>query len=388
MIAEMLAEDESRSSLLGDAGGAGHDGRFFLASEDGSFRLNVQGLMQTRYTINYRENGVDDDFAPGFSVHRTRLKLTGHVLDEDLAFEVESGWTPARDELTLLDAFIKYRLGDHVRVRAGRGILKFWREFHMPVDKLLTAERSLTSFVFTQNRSEFAELRYRDDGLTVHGAFSNGFRSFNRSFDDHAADFAFTLRGDAKLDGTWEQLEDGYFSPPGSEFAMAFGVGVHYEQSPNVPTSNLEEQKLLAWTADVIAKGDRWHLFGAAVGHHIFDQGGVAGEDFVDLGFLVQGSYALSDKLELLARYDVIVPDNDRPANDVFSTALVGMNYYFAGYAARFSAALLYFPDPTSGTQAGYFAGAGARSPVSGNFGTLASEDEQFSALLQFQLLF
>ena len=54
--AELLADAGARSSLL-QSGTAGHDGKFFMASGDGNYRLNVSGATQFRYVMNF----LDDD---------------------------------------------------------------------------------------------------------------------------------------------------------------------------------------------------------------------------------------------------------------------------------------------------------------------------------------
>ena len=64
VVAEMLADAETRSSLL-SAGDAGHDGRFFIAGD--GFRLNVGGHIQFRYIANFRDDRPgQDDFESGF----------------------------------------------------------------------------------------------------------------------------------------------------------------------------------------------------------------------------------------------------------------------------------------------------------------------------------
>src|SRR5688572_8137802 len=53
IVAEMMADAQGRSSLLQGGATAGHDGRFFVASPDGSFRLNVGGQIQLRYLVAF-----------------------------------------------------------------------------------------------------------------------------------------------------------------------------------------------------------------------------------------------------------------------------------------------------------------------------------------------
>ena len=61
IVAEMLADADTRSSLLQGGGSAGWDDGFFIESGDGSFRLNVGALIQFRYVASFR----DDDGAGG-----------------------------------------------------------------------------------------------------------------------------------------------------------------------------------------------------------------------------------------------------------------------------------------------------------------------------------
>ncbi len=56
LVAEMIADAESRSSLLQSGGTAGHDGNFFLSSADGNFTLKMSGQLQTRYTLNFNDD--------------------------------------------------------------------------------------------------------------------------------------------------------------------------------------------------------------------------------------------------------------------------------------------------------------------------------------------
>ena len=73
IVAEMVADADERSSLL--AGGtAGHDGGFYLASDDGAFKLGINGFVQFRYYAGFRDEdntvGDADDFSSGFQMRR------------------------------------------------------------------------------------------------------------------------------------------------------------------------------------------------------------------------------------------------------------------------------------------------------------------------------
>ena len=100
IVAEMLADAGTRTSLLDSASPAGHDGRhFFLASDDGAFRLNVSGQIQFRYTLNLRDADDepddeidDDDTTPGFSTVRTKIAFSGHLFEPALFYRVQGAF--------------------------------------------------------------------------------------------------------------------------------------------------------------------------------------------------------------------------------------------------------------------------------------------------------
>lgn len=393
LIRQVLADAEMRSSLLASAG-AGHDTRFFLADEAGHFRLSIGGQLQFRCNLNFRD-GDDaagtDDFESGFNQPRVRLFADGHVHSPRLFYRVMGDMGSAvgsGGDWRLQDAWVGCNFENGLTLRGGQGITAFMREWYMGDTKLHTPERSLQSLVFGQFRSKFIDLKFQNDDVRLIGTFSDGFRSANREFNADPADWALTGRAEWKFAGEWKQLVDEYRSPRGSAYAGALGGAVHYEQGPNrVP--GVDEQGLFAWTVDLLTKGDGWNVMLAGVGYSVQDEAGVSGADFHDCGALVQGGVHMTDDIELVGRYDVILPDDDRAADSAFNTVTGGFNWYLYGQAAKFQFAVMWFLDDTADTRAGNFGGAGARPPTSPNVGTLPSGDGgQVAVMMQWQLLF
>ncbi|HBS29698.1 MAG TPA: hypothetical protein DEB06_09675, partial [Phycisphaerales bacterium] len=397
IASEVLADAQTRSSLLASGGLAGHDGRFFLASGDGNFRLNIGGQIQFRYTTNFRSDDDDapnsDDFESGFSDPRTRVYFDGHAHDPRLFYRVMLDFRAAGGDGFLQDAWAGYRFENGLTLRGGEGITAFMREWFMGDFKLFTVERSLQALVFGQFRSKFIDLKYQTDDAPVRviGTFSDGFRSTNTEFDADPADWALTGRAEWKFAGSWTQLENEYRSPRGSDFAGALGGAVHIEQGPSrvAGPGGVAEQTLLAWTADLLLKGDGWNAMLAGVGYHTEDEAGVSGADFDDFSALAQGGVHVTDDVELIGRYEVIIPDGDRAGDDPLNAVTAGFNWYLHGQAAKFSFAGILFLDDTNGTTAGNFGNTGPRTPTSPAFGSLPStEAGQVTVWAQFQLLF
>lgn len=390
LVAEMLADAETRSSLLDSGADAGHDGKFFIKSADGAFRLNIGGQLQFRYTANFRDpdDQVNDrDFEEGFTHPRTRIYFAGNAQEPGLFFRVMLDFQVSEGDGYLQDAFSGYDFGNGWQIRAGQGITAFMREWYMGDFKLFSVERSLQSLVFGQFRSEFAEVRYQNQNVRLIGTYSNGFRSANTDFVNAPASWALGGRAEWKFAGDWKQVTDEFMSPRGSDFAGALSGAIHFEQGPDDDSG--PSQDLFAWTADLLIKGSGWNAMLAGVGYLMTDEAGVSGADYDDYGFLAQFGYLVTDKLELVTRYDVIIPDHDREANDAFNTIMLGFNYYLHGQAARFSFAGYWFLDDTTGTVAGNFADTGGRNPTSPLYGSLPSaNDNQVTLMAQFQLLF
>ena len=98
--------------------------------------------------------------------------------------------------------------------------------------------------------------------------------------------------------------------------------------------------------------------------------------DFYDWGFLVQGSYLFTEKLEGFARYDFTKIDDDTlaaGAEDNVHEITVGVNYYFHRHNVKLTLDGTWLPN-------------GSPIAVKG-LGVLASDDNQFIFRGQFQLL-
>lgn len=392
LVSEMQADAADRSSLL-QSGGSGHDGRFFLGSSDGNFRLNIGGQLQFRYNLNFRNDDdapTSDDFESGFNQPRIRIWADGHISSPKLFYRVmaDSGTAGGSGDFRLQDAWAGYNFEGGWSLRAGQGITAFTREWNMGDTKLLTPERSLQALVFGQQRSQFIDLKFQNDAVRVIGTFSDGFRSINSEFNADPADWAVTGRAEWKFAGDWKALADEHRSPRGSAYSGALGAAVHYEQGPN-RSGALDEQDLFAWTADLFTKGDGWNILLAGVGYHTEDEAGVTGADFDDYGALAQGGIHVADDVELVSRFDAMFPDEDRNGSSTFNTVTGGFNYYLYGQAAKFQLAVIWFLDDTADTRAGNFANTGGRNPTSVLFGSLPSAEEgQVAVMAQWQILF
>ena len=84
VVSDVLADADTRASLLNSGMQMGYDNGFMLGSPDGNFSLKLNGHMQVRYVYNLQDGapGIDTNRA-GFENTRTRLIFTGNVGSPD-----------------------------------------------------------------------------------------------------------------------------------------------------------------------------------------------------------------------------------------------------------------------------------------------------------------
>lgn len=387
IVAEMLADASTRTSLLANSGAAGHDGKFFLASSDGAFRLNVSGQAQFRYYASFLQDDPVvsvDDFDPGFETSNTRLRFDGHIFEPSLFYAVQMNFDEDTGTATLEDAYVGYAWDN--------GWAVIWGQLKMPVlweDVLhekysLAVDRSVVNAAIDPGRSQGIWAHYSSDDWRMWLGFDDGLGTANTAFNAAGEpDWAVTTRWEWKMAGQWSQF-DQFTSTRGSEFGAKLGAATHWQNGPDI--KGVPAAMVGAYTADLMLKGDGWNAFGSFVGLHIDPDGPAMSTD--DFGIVAQGGLYLTDKFEIFGRYDVVIPDNDRVANKAFNTATLGGNYYLHGQAAKFTCDVQYFLDDTADNAlvSGIAGGPGSNGAAIGL--RPSPNDGQFVLRFQFQLLF
>jgi len=394
MVAEMLADAESRSSLLRGGGSAGHDGGFFLASPDGDFRMNISGQIQFRYILNIRDEdaGADpfdpaddnDEFESGFEATRTALRFDGHVIDPSILYAVQ--FNAARDggAFELEDAYFGKVFDNGLILLAGQLREPILWEDVLHEKYSLAVDQSVVNAVFRSDRAQGVWLHKQEEQWRFWAGVNSGIRSENTTFVTQPVDFGATTRWEWKFDGDWTQFDKFSFEP-GSAFAAKLGGGAHYELAKHTAVGD-SDNELFAYTADLMLGGDGWGAYIAGVGLFTDIDGGGAGGTFNDYGVVAQGSMFLSEDWEAFLRYDGVFADSDRANDDEFNTLTLGANYYIHGQAAKFTVDVQWFFDEVAGND---LVSATAATDRGEQIGLLQSfEENQFAIRAQLQLLF
>lgn len=435
LVSEVMADAETRTSLLAAGATAGYDtdaSTFFLASDDGSWRLNIGGYVQFRYLLNFRDdNGGNEDFESGFDTRRTKIIFDGKVAT-NVFYKIQGNFDSSGvddGDFELEDAYGGYRWDNGLYLKFGQFKLPFLREELVAESHLLTADLSLTTSIFTIARGQGVEVGYDQEDWRLAVAFSDGGRSINSLPGTNSpystnfgvtngggeSDWAITGRWEYKFAGTWDQYKD-FTSFPGSDFLAIFGIAGHVEQSDNNVGGAVGiahpgpdgafgtaddalargETTYGGWTADISFEGDGWNFFFAGNGSHVSDDfvntvgGAPLNNSNDDYGIVAQGGIFIPNTdFEVFARYDGQFPDSDRTngvpgANDVFSTVTFGTNWYWSGHAAKFTFDVQWFLDDSNTLTPNFPASTGFESI--GWFGD--NDENEITLRFQFQFLF
>lgn len=368
LVREVLADAETRSSLLDSNVTAGHDGSFFIASDDNNFLLRLKGMVQGRYVFNRRNDSGADDTQSGFEDCRTRFSFSGHVVDPTWQFMIWTGHN-CNGAATLLDVWVKKTLGEGWSVTAGQFKIPMFREWLVSETKQQFVERSLINALFSGSYTQGLKVDYGNDIFRGTLAFTDGLGAINTAWNTVDSDYAFTGRGELLLAGDWKQYAE-FESWTGEQFMAVVGAAAHYQMGEYGTT--VDEAQIIRWTVDGTLEFGGVNLFAAVVGSQTNN-----GVDLDQIGVLVQGGVFLTEKLEVIARYEW--GDADSATDPTLSVLTVGANYFFAKHQLRLTADVSYAFDSV---------GAAWASSTAGYLPDGVGEEGQVVVRTQIQLVF
>ncbi|MHB1155325.1 MAG: porin [Phycisphaerales bacterium] len=388
LVRDVLADADTRASLMDSAITAGHNGKnFFLTSEDGKFLLNIAGQIQFRYIWNnVDEDSSTDDNMSGFQLRRTKLKFTGHISDPKIKYVVVLANERDTGTTYLEESKVSYKFDNGIEIAGGRFKGPFLREELTSSSQQLTVERSVINEFFTTGFTEGVQLGYATDTWSVAAMFNDGQNQGEvgtaADWNDVDSDFAVTARGEVALLGKLKQAGD-FNSWSGEETLLLIGGGVHYQVGESdtagtFPTA--EDDDKFIWTVDAALEWQGLGAFVAATGQLGTDDSTQV-DIPEDVGLVAQVGYmVIPDKLEPFVRWEHFF--NDADAESDFDILTFGMNYYLAKHTSKFTLDLVWILDDVP-SRVGLSDGLGLRN-VSG----IDGDKNQVALRAQYQLLF
>jgi len=325
IVTDVLADAETRSSLQG-AAGSGYNGGFFLSSNDGNYSMKINLLEQIRWTYN-DQSDANNEQNSGFTNNRTRLTFGGNMVDSSWSYKIayylaianEGAGTPDNfNGQSLADAFVSKDFGSGMNLTVGQFKLPFSAEYGVDAGNLQFNDYSVVNTNMGTGYGQGLMLGYAADQFRANVAYINAIDSANATWGVPANDWAFSLRGEFKIQGDWKQFGDAQ-SWKGEGFGAVIGVGYAAEQS--------NANGGAPWKFTVDGTVD----FGGAnvtAAYYINDNDD--GSDQSN-GFTLAGGVFVADDCEVVARYE--------NASDLFTTdyntVTAGANWYMAKNSAK-----------------------------------------------------
>ena len=387
LVQDVLADSDTRTSLMGDGLMAGWKDHFFLASADGRFKLEIAGQMQVRFLYNWRDTSISgaDSELYGFENPLTRLIFKGHVFGKDIQYHIAARFNfdsgvrienrpfdqlvrrsdqKAPPGFYLESAWIRMRLGEGLSFRIGQFKLPFNREELVSLPNQLAASPSLVNQRMSLGFAQGVELTYLAGAFKLSTAFSDGVSLME--FDDQTgfaptsattldANFNISSRMEMLFNGQWEQFRQ-FTSPVTNEFGLMLGVAGFYQQGETNESSfgNLtvdDVPESYGATIDLSAEWGGASLFGAFLwnGGKGFNLDNRRQFRNTTLGWVIQGGLYVSPKWEVFARYEGGYVDardtltNNRVSfqgyddGNNLSILTVGLNNYIDGQDVRWT---------------------------------------------------
>ena len=318
----------------------------FLLGVDDWFYLALAGLVQARYTVDYRTKPPTDpdtmerekQVAQGFDVPRARFQL-GIGLTEFVALYLRIG-VVAGGDFSVQRAFIDLKW-KWFRLRAGLFMNELIAESLINPDDLYFLDYSIVENVYTPGGSKGVMLTYLRKRFSINLGYSDGLRTgFSEIRAPQRADFAVTVRaqyawGESGLAG-FNRLT----ARRGTPFGVRIGVAAHYQDGGR--SQGTAPIKIALGSIDLSMRGNGWSvLLSATVGQDATSASACtdAGE-VVTSGLSLEGGYFVLNDFQIFARYSIVtkpriqgeppptVPDAPTGPLSDFNAFGVGCSYF------------------------------------------------------------
>jgi len=350
--------------------------RASLLQSGNDFAPEAFGRIQFRYQATFiDDDAADDDVAIGFQNRRMRMGLKGDIAD-GVSYYIQGDFGGSDGVFDLKDAYADFEVGENGVLRVGQFKPFLVKEQYISSGRQLAVDRSAANSAFNVDRVQGIEYMWESDAFRVAAGFNDGANTDNTSYTSAAeADWAVYARAEFKFGGTWAATRQ-FTSWRGSEFTNVLGAGIHY-QSGGETIGTVDTDLLLA-TVDYQIAANGWNAYVAG----LYSSADPSMGDDVDLfGVVAQGGLFLSDQFEIFGRYDGVFGDDEDFAEDTFSVATVGFNYYMTprSHAVKFTVDGQYAFDAINGSPV---------MPSNGLAFISSGEDGQFALRAQMTINF
>ncbi len=364
LVEDVLADADTRSSMLAQGMTAGYDDGAVIASADGNWLLRTNLLLQTRFvfsTMDTANNLAEFDGTQwGFEVTRAKFSLTGNVISPEWFYRVDIETSPspnpdgfsgagfADTRTGLLEAYAGYDFGNGWKAYGGQFKAPLLFEEMVEDQYQQAVDRSLVNYLYTGGYTQGIAVDYLGDQFHVVGSWNNGITSANygggisggtggSALQSDAA-IALTVRGEWLAMGTWDQFKD-FTSPQGEEMGVQVGGALHYQaQEYGGAVGTGKGDILTVFALDASAEFGGANVYGV-LNYSNMNFRETATTSVKPWGIVVGGGWYFSEDWELFGRYEWSDQSSLSTAGnpDNLNILQVGVNKYFAGHNAKWT---------------------------------------------------
>ncbi|MGQ0614864.1 MAG: porin [Planctomycetaceae bacterium] len=318
---------------------------FFLRDASGDFLLRLSGQLQVRYAIHAQEQTLGDPSLAGFEIPRAKLAASGNLFGRQWTYKLQGNFDPDGGGFTLEDAWVTCYVGDW-SFTAGQFKCPALREEIVDSALQLLVERSVVNDALTSGeRLQGVAVGYIRERWRASVSFTDGDGGVNTALLAGDTDYAVTLRGELLVRGSFEIFED-FTSFRGDASGILLAINAHVQGGETGTPVGEMDAVLLSFDASLEFGGANVFLEGIFMD---VDEGGVGGTRNL-FGFVVHGGCFLTEKLEVVVRYEYADLDPLVPP-DTANILTVGANYYFQRHRIKLSGDFGYAFDAVPVTQ-------------------------------------
>ena len=387
LVQDVLADADTRASLLQSGALAGYDKGFFLSSADGNFMLRISGQLQVRYVYNHRNDpptfpppaDPPDEHRSGFEIRRAKIMFKGHVFDPTWTYDMQFAADRNTGTVTLEDnGWIQKDFENGFKIKSGQMKAPYMLEEILSSTRMFAVERTLFNSFFTAGTVQGVNFIYDADRWRVQGMYYDGNRSANTGWQVPDTEWGavggrveFLVIGD-----DWKQFQD-YDGWRGQATGLMIGAATNYQKGEFGTAAIAYETGNFRFTVHVTCNFSGFTINGAFAYRNLVPNSAalVTADQF---RFYAQGGVFLTDDLELYLRYEWADADMVAVPNDL-SVGTIGVTKFFDKLNLKWQTDFGYGFDPVD---VGFSQSSAGWLPDSVN------EDGQIVIRSQMQLLF
>jgi phosphate-selective porin OprO/OprP len=297
-------------------------------SDDGKYKMNLSGRLQFRYTYNGNEAVPDNST---FAVQRGKIKLDGHVFNEDIrfGFQMNLATRNANTGVAVLeDFFVDYFPVSYFGIKVGQFKVPFLFQELTSSGSQQFVDRSFATGIFNPGR---------DLGVNIHGNLFEKKANYNLFLmNGDGANTIDTNQG-LMFGGRFEVVPLGEYKYSESdvehseEVNLGFGLGYLYNvrgtayQSGTIPAGTKSSHG--TFDAGLKYKGFSFQGMGFLSRTH-------EGAELTNWGYNGQAGYFIVPKhFEVALKHGgVVFSDANRNQYEY----AVGLNYFVFGHSLKF----------------------------------------------------